>query len=143
MAPKVALSSRYNHKSEAYSFGLILWEMLAHARPYEGLPSEDFEQRVCRQGVRPHVNAAWHPLLQRLLRSTFAQDFASRPDLETSSRTCGPSSPPSRSTLRVHSRRRRPEVKSNGQSLVCAEVEERHLRLGNFKIKQNKAFHSL
>ena len=82
MAPEVALSSRYNHKSEAYFFGLILWEMLSHARPYEGLPSEDFEQRVCRQGVRPHVNAAWHPLLQRLLHSTFAQDFASRPDLE-------------------------------------------------------------
>ena len=83
MAPEVVLSSRYNHKSEVYSFGLILWEMLSHERPYEGFHStEDFERRVCRAGVRPHVNEAWCPLLQDLLRSTFDQDFTSRPDFE-------------------------------------------------------------
>ena len=34
MAPEVALSKPYSHRSEAFSFATILWEMAAHERPY-------------------------------------------------------------------------------------------------------------
>ena len=82
MAPEVATCKRYNHKSEAYSFGLLLWEMIAHERPYEGMPTEEFENRVCKAGVRPRLERTWHPLLKDLLTSTFEPDFRARPEFE-------------------------------------------------------------
>ena len=37
MAPEVAMSRPYNHKSEMYSFAIVLWEMVALRRTHHPL----------------------------------------------------------------------------------------------------------
>ena len=48
----------------------------------EGMPTEEFENRVCKAGVRPRLERTWHPLLKDLLTSTFEPDFRARPEFE-------------------------------------------------------------
>ncbi len=48
MAPEVALSERYNHKAEVYSFATVFWEMACHRRPFEGFSPEIFRRAIGR-----------------------------------------------------------------------------------------------
>jgi len=81
MAPEVALSKPYNHKSECYSYAIVVWEMTALRRPFEGVTPETFEQRVCAAGERPALNEKkWPPALCSLLARCWAHDFGGRPE---------------------------------------------------------------
>lgn len=82
MAPEVASHKPYNHKADVYSFGMVLWEMVAHERPYDLMMSEDFARRVCENGERPPINEEWHPVLRAVLVATFRPDFRERPEFE-------------------------------------------------------------
>jgi serine/threonine protein kinase len=64
MAPEVALSKPYNHKSECYSYAIVVWEMTALRRPFEGVTPETFEQRVCAAG-EVRLLGARHPQRRR------------------------------------------------------------------------------
>jgi len=46
MAPEVADALPYNWGADVYSFGIILWELNASKKPYEGLNRELFYERV-------------------------------------------------------------------------------------------------
>lgn len=81
MAPEVAQSFPYNHKSEVYSFAIVAWEMVALRRPYETITPDNFEQRVCLDGERPKINTKkWNPALCELIRRCWLNDFSLRPD---------------------------------------------------------------
>jgi len=82
MAPEVALSQPYNHKSEIYSFAIVLWEMTALRRPFESITSDDFERRVCLQHERPKLldKKGWSPELCELFSRCWAADFHKRPE---------------------------------------------------------------
>ena len=40
MAPEVASSKPYNQKADVYSFGMILWELVAYEKPFNGMNRE-------------------------------------------------------------------------------------------------------
>ena len=81
MAPEVALSKKYNHKSEVYSFAIVMWEMLALRRPYEGVTQETFARLVCGpDGRRPPLDKKWPDELRKLLTRCWDPEFAKRPD---------------------------------------------------------------
>ncbi len=44
MSPEALLGSNLNTKTDVYSFGMILWELLACSSPYEALEIESFDQ---------------------------------------------------------------------------------------------------
>lgn len=67
MAPEVADNRPYNHKADVYSFGIILWEMLAYKKPYDGLNRESFYTRIVDGGERPPLNKKWPKELTKLV----------------------------------------------------------------------------
>ena len=83
MAPEIAMSQPYNHKSELYSYAIVVWEMVALRRPFESITPETFEQRVCLDQERPKLNTKkWNPALCALLARCWAADFQSRPEFK-------------------------------------------------------------
>jgi serine/threonine protein kinase len=63
----VAESLPYNHKADVYSFGIILWELNALKKPFEGLDRDQFYDRVIRGGERPLPNKKWPEDLATLM----------------------------------------------------------------------------
>ena len=55
MAPEVALSKPYSHRAEVFAFGTLVWQMLAHERPFADCDVTTFYQRVCHRGERPKI----------------------------------------------------------------------------------------
>ena len=80
MAPEVAERMPYNHKADVYSFGIILWEMTASKRPFEGYNRDIFFKRVVRGGERPDLHYRWPRELKDLLASCWATSPAERPN---------------------------------------------------------------
>ena len=79
MSPEVSLSQPYNCKAEVYSFSMILWQLLSHARPFEGVTASTFIDRVAKGGERPKVDPAWPEGLRTLLEQCWNTDPALRP----------------------------------------------------------------
>ena len=56
MAPEVASDQQYNHKVDVYSFGMIIWELLSHEKPFDGMDRQKFYERVVHGGERPPIS---------------------------------------------------------------------------------------
>jgi len=79
MAPEVAEGLPYNHKADVYSFGIILWEMNAGKRPFNGLSRDSFYEQIVHGGGRPSLNKKWPSELNKLISSCWSADIDSRP----------------------------------------------------------------
>jgi len=79
MAPEVADGLPYNHKADVYSFGVILWEMNAGKRPFNGLSRDTFYEQVVHGGERPHLSKKWPPQLNKLIADCWSDDIQTRP----------------------------------------------------------------
>eukprot|EP00002_Diphylleia_rotans_P000457 TRINITY_DN1023_c0_g1_i11.p1 TRINITY_DN1023_c0_g1~~TRINITY_DN1023_c0_g1_i11.p1 ORF type:complete len:2307 (+),score=387.96 TRINITY_DN1023_c0_g1_i11:43-6963(+) len=56
MAPEVILGLDYTDKSDIYSFGIIMWEVLTRMDPYEGEEiAESVALRVAENNLRPEI----------------------------------------------------------------------------------------
>jgi len=48
-APETLLKKSVSEKTDVYSFGLIMWELLTYSVPFEGLKTEDLKMQVARE----------------------------------------------------------------------------------------------
>lgn len=69
----------YNHKADVYSFGIILWELNAGKKPFDGLNREMFYERVVHGGERPPLNKKWPEELKKLMVDCWSADMEVRP----------------------------------------------------------------
>jgi len=58
---------------------MILWEMNAGKKPFEGLDRADFYQRVVSNGERPPLGKKWPEALCRLITDCWDSDHMKRP----------------------------------------------------------------
>lgn len=79
MAPEVAECLPYNWAVDVYSFGIILWEMNAGKKPFEGLNREMFYERVVHGGERPPLRSKWPDELKSLMKECWDADTSKRP----------------------------------------------------------------
>ena len=79
MAPEVADGLPYNASADVYSFGIILWELNAAKKPYEGLNRESFYERIVHGGERPHLSKKWPKELTALMAECWDDDIQKRP----------------------------------------------------------------
>jgi serine/threonine protein kinase len=79
MAPEVADALPYNHKADVYSYGIILWELNAGKKPFDGLNRELFYERVVHGGERPPMLKKWPEELKTLLTDCWSADIDVRP----------------------------------------------------------------
>lgn len=62
-----------------YSFGIVLWEMNAGKKPFEGLNREAFYERVVHGGERPPLRSKWPDELKSLMKECWDADESKRP----------------------------------------------------------------
>lgn len=79
MAPEVADGLPYNAAADVYSFGMILWELNAGKKPFDGLNRESFYERVVHGGERPSIKSKWPQQLSGLIESCWDADMWNRP----------------------------------------------------------------
>lgn len=79
MAPEVAEGLPYNYTADVYSFGIVLWELNATKKPYEGLNRELFYERVVHGGERPPLGRKWPSELTSLISECWDADIYNRP----------------------------------------------------------------
>ncbi|XP_075511316.1 serine/threonine-protein kinase STY46-like isoform X2 [Primulina tabacum] len=80
MAPEVIEHKPYDHKVDAFSFGVVLWELLTGQLPYEHLTPLQAAVGVVQKGLRPTIPTRTHPKLAELLERCWQQDPTLRPD---------------------------------------------------------------
>jgi serine/threonine protein kinase len=80
MAPEVADCRPYNQKADVYSFGVILWELVAFKKPYDGMNREEFYVRVVQGGERPAINKKWPDDLTELMKCCWDAEISNRPN---------------------------------------------------------------
>lgn len=79
MAPEVADGLRYNYSADVYSFGVILWELNAMKKPFEGLSRDLFYERIVHGGERPPLSRKWPAELTSLMSECWDADMHNRP----------------------------------------------------------------
>jgi len=81
MAPEVADARPYNHKADVYSYGMILWELLAAEKPFNNLSREQFYEQVVHGGERPHLNRKkWPEEIVQLISNCWSFEPEVRPN---------------------------------------------------------------
>jgi len=82
MAPEVALHKHYNHKAEAYSFGVMLFEMIEQKLPYQGKnPRIMMEEVFAGKCWREPLNKRYWPHgFDDLLSRCWHKDVDERPE---------------------------------------------------------------
>lgn len=83
MAPEQAMGDELSNRSDIYSFGLILYEMLTGRRPFPARELDDvlaFHESGSKIGESAGQLADLPPALQRVIADCLAADAAERPD---------------------------------------------------------------
>jgi len=80
MAPEVLQGRELDEKSDIYSFGIVLWEMLTGQEPYlEHDSYNTFVRAVCGKHERPEIPEDYHESIKNLLRASWHPDPEKRP----------------------------------------------------------------
>ncbi|KAK4745109.1 hypothetical protein SAY87_011421 [Trapa incisa] len=53
MAPEVYRNEIFDRSADAFSFGLILYEMMEGVQPFHPKPPEEAVRMICLEGLRP------------------------------------------------------------------------------------------
>ncbi|KAK9075065.1 hypothetical protein SSX86_003384 [Deinandra increscens subsp. villosa] len=80
MAPEVIEHRPYNHKADVFSFGIVMWELLAQKLPYANLTPLQAAIGVVQKGLRPIIPKRTHPEIVGLLERCWQQDPSLRPE---------------------------------------------------------------
>mmetsp|Transcript_17522 Transcript_17522/g.37873 ORF Transcript_17522/g.37873 Transcript_17522/m.37873 type:complete len:549 (-) Transcript_17522:135-1781(-) len=82
MAPEVGLSLGYGTKADVYSFGILLWETCALAKPFADISSSaEFEMSVFMGGERPGVDERWPAHVKELMNDCWSTTPGKRPTM--------------------------------------------------------------
>jgi len=82
MAPEVGLEQGYALPADVYSFGILLWEMCALAKPFSKVKSSDeFRRAVFERGARPKLTRAWPSSLKEVITGCWSPVASDRPEM--------------------------------------------------------------
>eukprot|EP00986_Skeletonema_menzelii_P005997 scaffold2266_cov150-Skeletonema_menzelii.AAC.3 len=79
MAPEVALNKPYSLSVDAYSFGVLFWQICALTVPYSGYSCKMHAELVVGKGYRPKPDSSWPESWTSLMRNCWADNHTSRP----------------------------------------------------------------
>ncbi|KAG9400492.1 hypothetical protein AC1031_010711 [Aphanomyces cochlioides] len=67
MAPEVLAAEKYTEKADVFSFGVVCWETVTHACPYDGLSQIQAALGVLNHNLRPTIPPDCPPFLKKLM----------------------------------------------------------------------------
>lgn len=79
MAPEVAKCLPYDHTVDAYSFGILFWQICSLTTPYANYSTKMHADLVVRQGHRPKPDSTWPPTWIHLQKACWSTDKSVRP----------------------------------------------------------------
>jgi len=82
MAVEVIRKEPYNLRADVFSYSILLWEIMALAKPYEGLLGHQVKESVSLFGERPSIPRSWPVGIRRLLRRGWAESISHRPHMD-------------------------------------------------------------
>ena len=85
MAPEVAKTEPYNHKCDAFSFAVMLWQIMALEMPFQEYESDlhlFFDEVHCGPNKRPIIPSAWPLPIRLTLRKGWSQNPQERMEME-------------------------------------------------------------
>ena len=81
-APEAFLHNRYSIKSDVWSYGIFLWEVITYCRrPYPGMPNKEVPAKV-EQGYRMSRPLGCPDPLYLTMRDCWKEDPEERPTFE-------------------------------------------------------------
>jgi len=81
MAVEVIRKQPYNVKVDVFSYSILLWELMALCKPYDGLVGQQVKECVSVFGERPAIPRTWPTNLRRILRRGWAESIIDRPHI--------------------------------------------------------------
>ena len=72
----------YNSSCDAYSFGIIFWQICSLTTPYAGYNQKMHSDRVVRQGQRPTPDPTWPMSWVDLMQRCWDRTPTERPDFD-------------------------------------------------------------
>lgn len=81
MAVEVIRKEPYNLGADVFSYSILLWEIMALTKPYEGLVGQQVKESVSIFGERPSVPRSWPVAIRRLLRRGWSESIGNRPSM--------------------------------------------------------------
>jgi serine/threonine protein kinase len=82
MAVEVIRKDPYNLKADVFSFSILLWEIMALTKPYDGMLGPQVKESVSLFGERPSVPRSWPVAIRRLLRRGWSESVPNRPTMD-------------------------------------------------------------
>lgn len=82
MAPEVSLNRPYSLSVDAYSFGILFWQLCALSVPYSGFSCKMHADMVVGKGFRPTPDASWPESWSLLMSQCWSVDARSRPSFD-------------------------------------------------------------
>lgn len=79
MAPEILSSKPYSEKADVFSFGILLWELVARKLPFFGMQPMQVGIAVSQQGLRPTMPPKCPAPLEKLMRACWDQNPNKRP----------------------------------------------------------------
>lgn len=71
----------YSKKSDVFSFGVMIWELLEEATPFKGIDLKVLIQEIVHDGTRLEIRRQWDPRIQSLLRRCWQTEPKERPNM--------------------------------------------------------------
>ena len=79
MAPEVIRHEKYSFSADVYSYGIMLWEVFARAKPYADLTPIQAAYGVAKKNLRPTIPESVSPAMSHLMTRCWAKNPAQRP----------------------------------------------------------------
>ena len=82
MAVEVIRKEPYNLKADVFSYSILLWEIMALCKPYDGTAGPQVKESVSVYGERPSIPRSWPVAIRKLLRRGWSESISNRPGME-------------------------------------------------------------
>lgn len=82
MAPEALREAIYGRKTDVWSYGITVWEIVTRKEPFDGVDLIQSALLIRDQGVTPEIPSNCPPVLTELMRMCWHQDPEQRPEFE-------------------------------------------------------------
>lgn len=82
MSPEVGLYEPYNQLTDVYSWGMLLWCMMALEPPMGLYTPAMYIDKVFQKGYRPALKDKWPGALRDLMKRCWSREISDRPTFQ-------------------------------------------------------------